>query len=90
MRRLGIGLLGLVGGLLAGVVLQDVLSRSLVSSDSSPVILLAMGSLLPLSGAAGSVLALWLDHRQHRRNEKQAEGGLPDEHGSTSVDRSAR
>jgi hypothetical protein len=71
MRRLGIGLLGLVGGLLAGVVLQDVLSRSLVSSDSSPVILLAMGSLLPLSGAAGSVLALWLDHRQHRRNEKK-------------------
>lgn len=69
MRQVGVGLLGLVGGLLAALVVQDVLSHGVVSGTGTgppTAPLVATGLLLPAGGAAGCLLALWLDHRRRR------------------------
>lgn len=77
VRRLGLGLLGLIGGLLAGIVLQDVLAPLLVTGPGRVTtagrILLPV--LLPICGAGGAVLAVLLDRRGRRRR-----GDSPPDH----------
>lgn len=73
MRKLGIGLLGLLGGLLAGLIVHDVLARILLDDgrfpDSLPVALL-IGFLTPTFAIAGVVLALVVDNRRTRRRNQ--------------------
>lgn len=68
MRTFGIGTLGLIGGLLFAIVLQDILAHALIDADGTPsVASTVLGSLLPAFGLVGAALAVWLDHR-HRRD----------------------
>lgn len=72
MRTVGIGVLGLIGGLLFAIILQDILVRALIDADGSPSVLgMILGSLLPAFGLAGVGLAIWLDHR--RRGHRAAD-----------------
>ena len=69
MRRVGMGILGLIGGLLAGIVIQDVLAEALVagSGEVSTAGLVIIPVLLPLCGVAGAVIAVLADLRRERR-----------------------
>lgn len=69
MRTIGIAALGLAGGILAGLVVQDVLARLLLDDgvfpNSLPLALL-VGFLTPAAAVTGVVLALLLDRRRAR------------------------
>ncbi|MFC5319240.1 MULTISPECIES: hypothetical protein [Brachybacterium] len=68
MRHLGLTLLGLIGGLLAGVVLQDVLAPVLVSGGEVNALgLVLLPVLLPISGLAGAGFALTLSLSRRSR-----------------------
>lgn len=68
VRRLGVGILGLLGGLLAGIVGQDLLAPLLItgSGDVSALGLVVLPLLLPVCGVAGAVVAVLLDLRARR------------------------
>ncbi|WP_157530224.1 hypothetical protein [Microtetraspora niveoalba] len=71
MRTAGIGVLGLIGGLLFAIVLQDILARALTDADGTPSVLgMILGSLLPAFALLGAVLAVWLDRRHRRTRSK--------------------
>lgn len=65
LRTMGIGGLGLVGGILAGLVLQDILAQSFPDARA---VLAVHAALVPLLALAGTVLAVWLDGRVPRRD----------------------
>lgn len=75
MRKLGIGFLGLLGGLLAGFIVHDVLARVLLDDgmfpDSLPLALL-VGFLAPALAIVGVVVALAIDNRRTRRRDQDA------------------
>lgn len=61
MRHVGMTLLGLVGGLLAGVVLQDVFAQALVSDGEVTTLgAVVLPLLLPLCALLGAAVALVL------------------------------
>lgn len=74
MRSVGMGVLGLVGGLLFGIVVQDILGRLLGDPAGTPsvVVGLVFGSLLPACLVLGPVVAIWIDRRQHRRRTERS------------------
>lgn len=75
MRTIGIAALGLVGGVLLGLIVQDVLARLLLDDgvfpDSLPLALL-VGFLTPALAVVGIVVALVLDARRARRGTPDA------------------
>lgn len=65
MRAVGIGALGLIGGLLLGIVLQDVLAQALIDAPGRPSTLgRLLGAFLPGFAVLGAVAAVWLDRRR--------------------------
>ena len=75
MRTAAIALLGLAGGTLTGLIVQDVVVRLLIVDgvfpDSLPLALL-IGSLTPALAVAGAVVAVIVDARQSRRPHPEA------------------
>ena len=74
MRTVGIALLGLVGGLLFAIVVQDVLARILLGNgpqSQAGMVEVALGSLLPGCAVLGPVVALLLDRRQQRSSNEE-------------------
>jgi hypothetical protein len=73
MRRIGVTVLGLASGLLAGLIVHDVLARVLLDDgafpDSLPAALL-VGFLTPALAVAGAVVALVVDSRRARRGSR--------------------
>lgn len=67
MRAVGIGALGMIGGVLLAIVLQDVLASALTSDDGTPSALgMSLGAILPAFGLTGAGLAIWLHRRKQR------------------------
>ena len=68
LRRFGIAVLGLIGGLLAGIVIQDLITPLLItgSGEVSILGLLVLPLLLPVCGVAGVVIAVLLEMREGR------------------------
>jgi ABC-type antimicrobial peptide transport system permease subunit len=66
MRKLIVGLVGLLAGLLVGFVAHELLARALTEDgtfpDSTPLAIL-VGFLTPVGAVAGVVAALGVDHR---------------------------
>jgi Family of unknown function (DUF5957) len=70
MRRLGVGIAGLVGGLLLGFLVVEIIARTAVDdpsqlADSVPLALL-VGFTTPVLAVVGVVVALAIDTRSHR------------------------
>lgn len=70
MRRLGVGIAGLVGGLLLGFLVVEIITRTAVDdpgqlADSIPLALL-VGFTTPVLAIVGVVVALAIDSRSHR------------------------
>ena len=73
MRKLGIAILGFIGGLFAGLMLTEVVSRIILGisgtfPDSLPLAL-ALGCLTPVLAVAGVPAALAIDSRRPHHNE---------------------
>ncbi|WP_007024780.1 hypothetical protein [Saccharomonospora iraqiensis] len=67
MRTVGIGALGIIGGLLLAITLQDILAHALADTEGTPsTVGRILGSLKPALGLLGAVLAVRLDRRHHR------------------------
>lgn len=72
MRRFGVGIAGLVGGLLLGFLVVEVITRTAVDepsqlADSIPLALL-VGVTTPVLAIVGVVVALAIDRRSQRRD----------------------
>ena len=65
LRRLGLAALGLIGGLLGGIVVQDLIAPLLITGagEVSLLGLILLPLLIPVCGAAGAVIAVLLDWR---------------------------
>ncbi len=65
LRSVGIALLGLVGGIIVGLVVQDAIAVALIAPSRGrdmPVLLgLAMGAIVPVLAVAGPLVALAVD-----------------------------
>jgi hypothetical protein len=71
MRKLGVAVLGLFGGLLTGFLLLEVIARIVLGNDgqvpdSLPLALL-LGYLTPVLAIVGVVIALVIDGRMRHR-----------------------
>jgi Family of unknown function (DUF5957) len=71
MRKLGVAFIGLIGGLLVGFLIHEVIARIAMSGsgqlpDSLPLALL-LGFLTPALAIVGTVVALVIDGRIRRR-----------------------
>lgn len=73
MRDVGIGVLGLIGGVLFAIVLQDVLSPALFHADGTPSALgIILGVMLPILGPVGAAFAVWVDRRRRAQQRDAA------------------
>lgn len=59
-RSLGIGVLGLVGGVLLALIVQDILATDLLRDETLPIVL---SLLVPALGTLGAVSAILIDNR---------------------------
>jgi hypothetical protein len=71
MRKIGVAILGLFGGLLTGFLLLEVIARIVLGNDgqvpdSLPLALL-LGYLTPVLAIVGVVIALVIDGRLRHR-----------------------
>lgn len=71
-RTAGIGALGLLGGVLLGVIVQDLLAVILIRTGT-PVLGLVFVVLIPLFAVLGLVTAILIDNRtnRHRQGDRQ-------------------
>lgn len=76
MRTVGIGALGVVGGVLLALIVQDLLATAFLSSGTIPIGAgLGLGFLIPLFAVLGAITAVLIDHRSAKRRSKKT----PDE-----------
>jgi hypothetical protein len=71
VRKLGVAFMGLIGGLLVGFLVHEVIARIAMSGsgqlpDSLPLALV-LGFLAPALAVVGAVVALVIDDRMRRR-----------------------
>lgn len=75
MRKIGIGALGFVGGLLLALVVQDLLAVAFVRDGAMPLVLgLVLGFLIPVLAVLGAVVALLIDGRAASRRSGARSG----------------
>ncbi len=72
LRSVGIGALGLLAGLLAALVLQDILAIAFLRSGGGLPLELGVliGSFMPILAVVGAVLALLIDRNARMRRSK--------------------
>lgn len=69
LRSVGVGALGLIGGFLAAVVLQDIVGVAFLRDGGEITVGLALiiGMLMPVLSIAGAVVAIVIDHAARTR-----------------------
>lgn len=73
MRKLGIGALAVIGGLLLALVVQDLLATAFLEVGAVPICFaIIIGLLLPALALLGLVAALTIDVRSHDRPFEKA------------------
>lgn len=70
LRRIGLAMLGLIGGLLGGIVVQDLIAPLLLTGggEVSLVGRILLPLLIPMCAVAGAVIAVLLDARGTSRH----------------------
>ncbi|WP_229741658.1 hypothetical protein [Pseudoclavibacter endophyticus] len=70
-RSIGSGALGLVGGVLLALIVQDVLATAFLRDGTIPLALgVVLGFLVPAFGALGVLTAILIDNRNAKRRSK--------------------
>lgn len=73
MRKVGIGALGLVGGVLLALVVQDLLAAAFLQGGTIPIPLgIVFGFLMPVFGVLGAVIAVLIDRRHTTRSHERS------------------
>ncbi len=73
MRKIGVGVLGLIGGVLLAIIIQDILATALVNSGRSPRELgVVTGLLMPILAVLGAVVTVMLHSRSGKHGRDQA------------------
>jgi hypothetical protein len=71
VRKLGVAFMGLIGGLLVGFLVHEVVARIVMSGSgqlpNSLSLALVLGFLAPALAVVGAVVALVIDNRMRRR-----------------------
>jgi uncharacterized protein YacL len=76
MQKVGIGTLGVIGGLLLALIVQDLLATAFLSNGTIPIALgIALGFLMPVFAVLGAFIAV----RIHNRSAKRAAAKTTDE-----------
>ena len=71
MRKVGIGALGFVGGVLLALIVQDVLSTAFLRIVTVPITLgIVLGFLMPAFGVVGVIVAILADNRHTKCRSK--------------------
>lgn len=71
MRKVGIGALGLVGGVLLALVVQDLLAVAFLRDGTIPTPLaIVLGFLMPVFGVLGAVISVLIYSRHTKRQPK--------------------
>lgn len=70
LRRIGLAMLGLIGGLLGGIVVQDLIAPLLLTGggEVSLVGRILLTLLIPMCVVAGAVIAVLVDARGTSRH----------------------
>lgn len=73
LRRIGLAALGLLGGLLGGIIVQDLIAPLLITGtgEASHVGRILLPLLIPACGAAGAVTAALVDARTTRTSRRR-------------------
>jgi hypothetical protein len=69
MRTLGVAILGLFVGLVAGALLTSAVARPIVAADGENIpvgVGIALGMLMPVLGIGGLVTAVLIDRKSRR------------------------
>ena len=70
MRTVGVGALGLLGGVLLALVVQDVLATTFLQDGTIPrAVAIILGLLIPALGLAGLAAAILFDGRSAPRSK---------------------
>lgn len=70
-RSVGIGALGLVGGVLLALIVQDLLATVFLRDGTIPIpVALVLGFLMPAFGVLGVVIAILIDNRNAKRRSE--------------------
>lgn len=71
-RRAGVGALGVVGGVLLALIVQDLLATALVRNGTlTHGLALVLGSLMPVFAVLGAVTAVLIDARAPTRSSEE-------------------
>lgn len=74
LRTIGIGVLGLIGGVLFAIVVQDVLADAVIRPDGTPSVLgIILGATLPVFGVLGAALAVGVSRYRGARSKRPAD-----------------
>ena len=69
MRTLGVAVLGLFLGLIAGTLLTSAVARPFVDGDGADIpvgVALLLGMIMPVLGVAGAVAAVLIDRKSRK------------------------
>lgn len=73
MRKVGIGALGVIGGVLLALIVQDLLATAFFSNGTIPPGPgIVLGFLMPVFAVLGAVVAVLIHHRSTRRTSERA------------------
>ncbi len=73
MRKVGVGALGVVGGVLLALIVQDLLATAFLSSGTIPASLgIVLGSLMPVFAVLGAIFAVLIYNRSVKRKSEKA------------------
>lgn len=73
MRKVGIGALGVIVGVLLALIVQDLLATAFLSNGAIPVGLgIVLGFLMPVFAVLGAVIAVLLYNRSAKRESEKA------------------
>ncbi|MEX5303512.1 hypothetical protein [Kocuria sabuli] len=75
MRQVGTGALGLVGGVLLALIVQDLLAVAFLQDGTIPIALgILLGLLMPVLGMVGAGAAVLIDNRYTKRRSRDTPG----------------
>ncbi len=73
MRKVGIGALGVIGGVLLALIVQDLLATAFLSNGTIPIGLgIVLGFLMPVFAVLGAVIAVLTYNRSTKRKSEKA------------------
>ncbi|WP_117212921.1 hypothetical protein [Allorhizocola rhizosphaerae] len=73
MRTLGVAILGLFLGLIAGALLTSAVARPIVAGNDGAIpvgVGILLGAIMPVLGVVGAVVAIMIDRRSGRRRTR--------------------